>query len=327
MYHPHRIVDVDEGGAAPINPQWPNGYRVSSASVAPGFLEAFEAPVLAGRGFTAADHATERGAPGDSTATGGPVVVNQSFVSLVLGGRNPIGRRVRYTHMEDRSPRKLAEGGPWYEIVGVVRDLAMSIGDEQTDDPKRAGIYHPVAPGGAYPANVGVRLRGDPTAFAPRLRALATGIDPTLRLYDVRPLGDVNQSEQQFLEFWFRILLGVSGVALLLSLAGIYAVMSFTVARRTREIGIRVALGAAPWRVILAVLRRPIAQVGVGIAAGGVLVGVLLSTGSGGALSVAQVAVVVGSACVMLLVCLLACVAPARRALRVQPTEALRADG
>jgi ABC-type antimicrobial peptide transport system permease subunit len=174
---------------------------------------------------------------------------------------------------------------------------------------------------------VGVRLRGDPTTFAPRLRALATGIDPTLRLYDVRPLGDVNQSEQQFLEFWFRILLAVSGVALLLSLAGIYAVMSFTVARRTREIGIRVALGAAPWRVILAVLRRPIAQVAVGIGAGGLLVGGLMSGRSGAALSIAQAGAVAGYACLMLLVCLLACIAPARRALRVQPTEALRADG
>jgi predicted permease len=91
MYHPHRIVDVDDGGAAPINPEWPNGYRVTSASVAPGFFEAFEAPVLDGRGFTAADHATERGAPGDSTASGGPVVVNQAFVALVLGGATRSG--------------------------------------------------------------------------------------------------------------------------------------------------------------------------------------------------------------------------------------------
>jgi putative ABC transport system permease protein len=119
----------------------------------------------------------------------------------------------------------------------------------------------------------------------------------------------------------------VSGVALTLSLAGIYAVMSFTVARRTREIGIRVALSAAPWRVILAVLRRPIAQVAVGICAGAVLVGVLMTAGTGGALSLAQVAGVTGYASVMLLVCPLACIAPARRALRVQPTEALRADG
>ena len=327
MYHPHRIVDVDEGGAAPINPEWPNGYRVSSASVAPGYFEAFEAPVVTGRAFTAADHDVERGAPGDSTARGGPVVVNQSFVELVLGGRNPVGRRVRYTHMEDRSPRKLAEPGPWYEIVGVVRDLAMSIGDGKTADPKRAGIYHPVAAGAVYPANVGVRLRGDAATFGPRVRALAAGVDPTLRLYDLRPLADVNQAELQFLTFWFRILLGVSAVALTLSLAGIYAVMSFTVARRTREIGIRVALGAAPWRVILAILRRPLTQVAVGIGVGATVVAAMLVGASGAALSLAQAAALTGYAAVMLAVCLLACIVPTRRALRVQPTEALRADG
>jgi hypothetical protein len=118
-------------------------------------------------------------------------------------------------------------------------------------------------------------------AAAPRLRALASAVDPTLRLYEVRPLGDVNQAEQQFLTFWFRILLGVCAVALTLSLAGIYAVMSFTVARRTREIGIRVALGAAPWRVVLSVLRRPVAQVAAGIGVGATLVGSLLFAGSG----------------------------------------------
>jgi ABC-type antimicrobial peptide transport system permease subunit len=152
-------------------------------------------------------------------------------------------------------------------------------------------------------------------------------VDPTLRLYDVRPLGDVNQSEQQFLTFWFRILLGVCAVALTLSLAGIYAVMSFTVARRTREIGIRVALGAAPWRVVLSVLRRPVAQVAAGIGAGATLIGSLLMAGTGGALSVGQVAAILAYAAAMLAVCLLACIVPTRRALRVQPTEALRADG
>ena len=325
-YHPHRLIEVDAGGAAPLNPEWA-GYRVSSAAVGPGFFEAFAAPVLVGRGFGAADHAAERGTPGDSAAGGGPVVVNQSFVRLVLGDRNPIGRRVRYTHFEDRSPRKLAEPSAWYEIVGVVRDLGMSIGEGEGADPKRAGIYHPVASGAAYPAQVGVRVRGDAAAFASRLRALATAVDPTLRLYDVRPLSDVNDAELEFLSFWFRLLLFVSAIALTLSLAGIYAVMSFTVARRTREIGIRVALGADRRRVVAAVFRRPLAQVALGICAGAVLVGVLLATGNGRALSLAQLASIVAYAAGMLFVCLLACAVPTRRALLVEPTEALRAEG
>jgi len=326
MYHPHRLTEVDAGGAAPLNPEWP-GYRVSSARVGPGFFDAFEAPLLAGRGFSAAEHEAEWGVPGDSGARGGPVIVNQSFVRRVLGDRNPIGRRVRYTVIEERHPRRLETPSEWYEIVGVVRDLGMSIGSGEGDDPKIAGIYHPVPSGGVYPASVAVRLRGDAAAFTPRLRALATAVDPTLRVYDLRPLSDVNEAELQFLSFWFRLLLGVSAVALTLSLAGIYSVMSFTVVRRTREIGIRVALGANPRRVVMAVFRRPLAQVALGIAAGATLIGGLLFAGSGYSLSLAQVGAIAAYAAFMLAVCLLACVVPTRRALRVQPTEALRAEG
>jgi len=253
------------------------------------------------------------------------VIVNQSFVQRVLGGRNPIGRRVRYRLFEETpGPRKLADPGPWYEIVGVVRDMGMSFG---TFDPKVAGIYHPVAAGSVYPGRVAVRVRGDPGALASRLRALAVDVDPTLRLYDLQALADVNQDELRFLSFWFRLLLLVSAIALTLSLAGIYSVMSFTVSRRTREIGVRVALGAAPRRVLLEVFRRPLVQVTLGIVAGASLLGSMLAMAQGGVPSARALALLVAYSAFMMAVCLLACVAPTRRALRVQPTEALRADG
>jgi len=251
------------------------------------------------------------------------VIVNQSFVKLVLGGRNPIGRRLRYRSFEERTPRTLREPGPWYQIVGVVRDMGMGAGI----DPKKAGIYHPVAPGGIYPAQVALHVRGDAASFAPRLRALATAVDPTLRLNSIRPLDEVNDSELQFLSFWFRLLLGMSVIALTLSLAGIYSVMAFTVARRTREIGIRIALGANPRRLALAVFRRPLIQVVLGIIAGASLTALMMIGGSGAMLSAAQTVGVVAYAVFMLGVCLLACIVPTRRALRVEPTEALRADG
>ena len=122
--------------------------------------------------------------------------------------------------------------------------------------------------------------------------------------------------------FWVRLLGVVSAVAMLLSLAGIYAVMSFTVARRTREIGIRVALGAPRRRVVAAVFARPLAQVGLGVAAGCVLTAMF-----GDSVQPAALAGALGYSVLMLGVCLLACVVPTRRALDVQPTEALRADG
>ncbi len=332
MYHPHRIVEVDEGGAAAIDPRWPSGYRISAASVTPEFFDAVDAPILSGRGFRASDHAIDSGDPGSPTSRGGAVIVNQSFVRLVMGGRNPIGRRVRYVELEewDGPAPDEAKRLPWYEIVGVVRDVGMAVGADvgQGDggDPKVAGMYHVVAPGGVYPAHMAVHVSGDPAAFGPRLRAIATDVDPTLRLYKVVPLSEVTESELEFLDFWFRLVLGVAVIALTLSLAGIYAVMSFTVARRTREIGVRVALGASARRVAMAIFRKPLTQVALGIVAGSAVVAVLVR-GVVGELSAKEIGIVVGYAVLMMAVCMLACIVPTRRALRVQPTEALRSDG
>ena len=315
MYHPARRIEVDDGGAAPYHRDFPDGYRVSSADVEPGFFDALRVPIVAGRGFRESDH--EAGRP--------VVVVNQSFVDRVLGGRNPIGRRLQYEHYEEwDAPR--ADGAPplpWHEIVGVVRDMGGTGGW----DPKVARVYHPVAPGATYPAQVAVHVRGEPAAFASRLRAVAAGADPTLRLYDVMPLDQVNAPAVAFMVFWFRLVLAASAVALTLSLAGIYAVMSFTVARRTREIGIRVALGADRRRVVTSIFRRPLWQVSIGVASGGLLLAALMLAMQGGTVSALEVAALGAYVLLMFGVCMLACIVPTRRALRVEPTEALRADG
>jgi ABC-type antimicrobial peptide transport system permease subunit len=140
------------------------------------------------------------------------------------------------------------------------------------------------------------------------------------------PLAQVTESELKFLDFWFRLLLLVSSVALILSLAGIYAVMAFTVARRTREIGVRVALGADRRRVIAAIFRRPLAQIALGILVGTAVVAVLVR-GIVGELSPREIGLVGAYVLVMAGVCMLACIVPTRRALRVEPTEALREEG
>jgi putative ABC transport system permease protein len=324
MDHPQRRIELDEGGAGrpgpspghcegPMTPQqWD---CVSSASVDAGYFGVLEAPVLAGRGFHAGDLE-----PGSRV-----VVVNRSFVERALGGRNPVGRRLRYLDPEDpdeAGPDR--EPGPWHEIVGVVRDLGMSDGSDPGES--GAGVYHPMDAGAASSVYLAARVRGDPAAFAPRLRAVAAAVDPTLRLHDPVPLDQVASGSLKVIAFWFRIVALASLVALLLSLAGIYSVMSFTVARRTREIGVRVALGADPRRIVAAIFARPLRQVALGVAAGSALVGLLVFAMYSGAPSPGQVAMVAAYAALMMGVCLLACIVPTRRALRVEPTEALRAE-
>ncbi|MGH7501348.1 MAG: FtsX-like permease family protein [Longimicrobiales bacterium] len=270
MYHERRFIEVDEGGAAPRDPRWP-GYLISSASIDLDYFEVLDAPIVAGRGFHS----------GDAESGAQVVIVNQSFVNRIMGGRNPIGRRVRYLNLNEAGEAPSSAGpGPWYEIVGVARDLDLT----RSYDPNAsdAGFYHPLSPVAGDPLYMAVHVRGDAESFASRLRTVASAIEPTLRLDELRPLDEVNAAELQVLAFWFRITIVVSAVALLLSLAGIYAIMSFTVARRTREIGIRVALGCEPLRIALAIFRRPLVQVGLGIVAGSGLAATLARLITGG---------------------------------------------
>lgn len=315
MYHPHRLVDVDEGGAAPLHPEWP-AYRVSDAHVDIDYFDVLGVPVLAGRNFYEADFAPERRV----------VIVNQSFVRLVLGGRNPIGRRLRYRHFEEQpfDMRATDEPGPWFEIVGVVQDLGMAVGN----DPKVAGIYQPVAQGATRPTYVAIRMRDGtmPMSYTATLSRLAATIDPSLRVSEVRALDVVNDSELAFINFWFTLSLMMSSIALVLSFAGIYAVMSFTVSRRTREIGIRVALGANAVSIVLSIFRKPLLKLAGGVIGGMLFTGLLTQAVYGDSMTIEQVAIVVGYSVVMLAGCLLACIVPTRRALRVQPMDALRAE-
>lgn len=307
-YHGWNQIEVSEGAIAPRDAR---GHRVSVAKIDPDYFDVLGAPVRSGRRFHSGDlHADARA-----------IIVNEPFVTQVLGGKNPIGRRVRYVSNESaREPAAPGEG-PWYEIVGVVPDLGTINGYG------RAGIYHAVGPDQAYPTHVVMRVNGDASMFTPLLRAVATDVDPALRLYSITPLNGVSSSELAFYRFWFQLTLGVSAVALLLSLAGIYAVMAFTVSRRTREIGIRVALGSDPSRVVMAIFRRPLIQVATGVVVGTVFIALLFTLGRGALPTALHFGRIAAYGAGMTLVCLLACIVPTRRALRVEPTDALRMDG
>lgn len=320
MYHPARRIELDAGEAAPPDTRYAGpGHRIGSASIAPDYFDVLGVPILSGRGFLA----------GDSESDARVVIANQSFVRRVLGGRNPIGRRIRYLYFEERSERvqEDAEPGPWYEIVGVVRDLGMA----PTDQAKVAGLYHPLwsgaTPGAAPPVHLAVHVRGDLESFARRLRTIAAAVNPALRLDEVMPIDEIDDAKLEFYAFWLGLSILVSALALLLSLAGIYAVMSFTVSQRTREIGIRIALGADGRRVALATFRRPLAQVGIGVVAGAVLAAALVQAATWDGLTLTTIPLVAIYAALMMGVCLLACVVPTRRALGVQPADVLKEEG
>jgi predicted permease len=313
-YHPWRHVEVE--GVAPPAAGSAAPPRVAGAAVAEGFFATFGTPIRSGRGFDAGDLA-----PGART-----VIVNQSFVDRVLGGRNPVGRRVRYTAFEESGGRAPSDAAPapWYEIVGLVPDLAMKAGG---DARATAGVYHPAARGDSALSELAVRVRGDPASFAPRLRALAAAVDPALRVDTALPMDRIQAGDLRMEGYIFRLLLVVSAVALTLSLAGIYAVTSFTVARRTREIGIRVALGADPRRVAATIVRWPVGQVALGVLLGCSLLALLQHAAGTDGLPARTALLVAAYGAGLFAVCALACVAPTLRALGVEPTEALRAEG
>jgi putative ABC transport system permease protein len=306
-----------EGVSAPAKS--PAGHRVVSEGVAPDYTELFGARILAGRPFEPADL--------DSLATA--IIVNRAFARQILHGESALGRRVRYARTERNAsppPRTVPER--WYEIVGVVEDLQTAEVDPDLIYPR---LYYPVSPALAHLSqelnlDVHVRAPTTPADFAPRLRQLTAGVDPTLRLGTTHSLDEFEREGQLAMRL---VGLAVGLVLLsvfLLSAAGVYALTSFTVTRRRREIGIRTALGAHPGQVLRSIFARVARQISLGLVVG-IAAAVVVDRLTGGELTGGHARVVLPALGVMMaVVALLAAIGPARRGLRIQPTEALRAD-
>jgi putative ABC transport system permease protein len=311
MWNGHYIVEIEGGSDAPREAEFGSSYRVTSASVQPDFFTVFEASAMAGRLLAQADF----------VAGSRAVVVNQSFVEKVLGGRNAVGRRFRYMVKKSEGVTVPAYGEDtvWFEIVGVVRDMGMAL----PPAPNTAGIYMPINLRSINAVYLAARVTGNMTEAANALRSIARNADSTLRLADVKPLIQVPEPDLRTMRTIVRILGIVGAVGLMLALSGIYAVMSFSVSRRTREIGIRMALGSTRPRVILSILRGPMIQVAIGSVLGATLIHVLpipIPVTASYAIGM------IGYAAGMFGICLLASVVPVRRALRVDPITALRAE-
>ena len=302
-YEGSRVIEFEDARAEGLD----TDKEVNLMDVDLAMFEVYDATILAGRGFTRADLGT--------TA----VVVNRSFARELLEGLPPLGQRFSFARQSSSEP-SVRES---FEIVGVVSNFPAFPSSPGSDG--IPAMYRPVLAESIGDAVLSVRFRGDvPADFVGRLRQIGVEVDPSVPLSDVDTLvGFYNRNRAPWrLIGW--VFGSIALAVLLLSAAGIYALMSFTVAQRTREIGIRTALGGNPRRILAGVFGRVMVQLGTGVAIGSVLSALLFTITN---LSMRDaLALLATVAAILLLAGSVAAIGPARRSLRIQTTEALRID-
>jgi predicted permease len=294
-----------EGQAYAEDRDYPRGRY---GQVDAGFFDALGLPVTVGREFLPSDDGD-----GDPVA-----VVNESFAQKYLGGGSPVGRRIR---VGDSSTTE-----PWLTVVGVVPDAYMhGIGNRDTDP---AGLYVPIQQSDARFMSILARGPGDPMTLTAAVRDAVTSVSPDTPIYFVNTLkGRIAENTWAYNVFGVLFMV-FGGVALFLASVGLYAVMAFTVSRRTAEVGIRMALGAEARQVLRLVLRQGMVQILFGLVIG-LGLAALLSRAARMLLfqtSAADPAVYALVSLVLVATGLAASFVPARRATRVDPLTALRSE-
>jgi predicted permease len=275
------------------------------------FFDFFDVALLSGRMFR----------PGDADRGSSAVIANRAFVNQILGGGDAVGRRIRYVGRGGDTRADHVELNRWHEIVGVVSDFPSN----PTEPGASQAKLYQAAPLQAYPVMLAVHVRGTTaSSFIPRLREIGARLDPNLQLRNIGTLDAILREEQDMMRLVAIGLGAVTASVVVLSAAGIYALMSFTVARRRKEIGIRAALGADPADILRSICARAALQLAIG-ASLGVVTALGLELLTDGELMNGNGAIVLPIvATLMLLVGLAAAVGPARRGLRIHPIEALR---
>ncbi|HYN09597.1 MAG TPA: ABC transporter permease [Vicinamibacterales bacterium] len=289
-----------------------NGMRgVTTFGIDTEYLDVYGLRVVAGRPFNALD----------ASATDGPVIVDISFAQRFLNGTSPVGRRMRYAARPNGQP------SPWYEIVGVAENLRRNPIDPDIVGPT---VLYPVAPEQLAGVSLTVRLRGSAASrmnegFARTAHQILAAVDPALRMAELRARDQAESEDALAVRLVGLVLSCILLTVLLFSAAGVYSLMSFTVAQRRREIGIRTALGASSMDVLRSVFSRVAAQVGMGVvlgAVGAMAIAPLSNVVLAGRLAMVTPAI----ALTMVVVGVVAAYGPARRSLRIPPTEAVRAE-
>ena len=275
-------------------------------SVSPGFFETFEIKAIRGRLLDDSDR--EAGLP--------VAVVNQAFAGRYFQGKDALGGRIR---MGGRTSDR-----PWLTIVGIVPTLYS--GDP--DEPRVPAYYVPLAQNHSSFASMAVQTTGNPLAITQQVRQIVMSLNPDIPIYFVYSMEEAFARPTWFIRVFGTMFMIFGFIALFLASVGLYAVMSFAVSRRVREVGIRMALGAQARDVIRMIFGQGAWQLGVGL-----VLGLGLAYGVANLLTIILFDVqprdpsIFGSVVVVLAAAgLAACMVPARRATRVDPLVALRAD-
>ena len=278
-------------------------------AILPGFFGSLGAELVAGRDITAADDAAHPNV----------IVVDESLARRTWPGQDPLGKRLNVTFIHDGSfdPTRA-------EVVGVVRPLRYR---DLTSD-VRGQVYVPYLQSAREQLTFTVRTRGDPGLLSGPIRREVARLDPDLALSRVRPLTEYVAEARKAARFTTAVAGALAGLALMLAGIGIYGVLAYAVAQRTREIGVRMALGGRPRDILGLVAGQAFVLVGAGLAAG--LLGSLALTGLLSRLLYGvgphDLPTILGAALVLAATGALAAYLPARRAMTVDPMVALRLE-
>jgi putative ABC transport system permease protein len=281
--------------------------RARRIVVTPGFFDTFSRELREGRDFNTTDD-----------GAGTPVaVVNESFARRHFGAESALGRHIHFA-----VPASADTAARWRTIIGVVPDMYAGYIDNENPH----AIYIPLAQSGAQFLDVAARAAAAPITLTAPLRAEVVAIDPDIPLYQVRTLDEAIRELTWFFRVFGTLFMIFGSVALFLAAIGLYAVMSSSVSRRTREVGVRMALGAQRGDVLRLIFRQATVQIGVGLT-----LGLALAAAISRLLAILlfdvepRDPVTFGAVIIVLaLTGAAATFLPARRAMRVDPQVALR---
>lgn len=296
--------DIEVEGRPNADPK--HAPKAAAVFATPNYLSVIGLPLLAGRGFNATD-----GLEGREAA-----IVTRAFAARYWPDENPIGKRFRF--ITDGKPQA------WETVIGMCGDVVQ---DTMSPNPPPLAYFSDRQEPWAW---LGLLLRsnGDPAALTASVRKAVQQVDPDLPLFEARTLPAAINHDHWFLQVFGSLFLFFAATGLLMASVGVYAVVAQATHRRTREIGIRMALGASAAGVVRLVLSRGVRQMAGGLAIGltGAVAATRVMDGIPGLSTSGSLPIVALVGILLACIGTFACWLPARRAALVTPTEALRAD-